>query len=297
MTGDQMHPHDLTVSCAVRAPLLLEPVDAKVETLRRCEERGDVGGLVLRSWPDAVSLDASGPESEVVEQFRRFERWAEEAGASIRPPFRIRRRSSMVSEETRRVLVTPILCLACYDGDALVGVYPHSEGETTRTATDAIAALAAGELPAPLTHSTFASGSGDAAGSVGSGPSGADAGGTGAAGVRWAAERGTALPNAECPECGSALVNVQGILSCRSCRWTDADLDALRSPRAKLVYLSLVDGPKSVDALRSALDLNAGNAYAILRTLTERGLVDRTADGTYRLRRERRNSVLSASNG
>ncbi|WP_394348657.1 hypothetical protein, partial [Halovivax sp.] len=126
---------------------------------------------------------------------------------------------------------------------------------------------------------------------------GSEDGGTAGADERWRADPDAALAEVGCPECESDLVNVQGILSCRSCRWTDAELDALRSPRAKLVYLSLVDGPKSVDAIRVALDLKAGAAYGILRTLTDRELVERRPDGTYRLRREGRGSVLDVRNG
>lgn len=303
MTPDQLRPSAMTVACHVRAPLLLDPIDAKVETLRRLDDRGDVDGVVLRSWPEAVSLDAPGPESEVVDRFRRFERWADQQDVQLRPPFRVRERTSMADDTTRRLLVTPVLCLACYYDDALVGVYPHTDGETTRTATDAIGALVAGQLPAPLGqfHAPLdgpgAASARGRAGGTGGGAAGRDE--TGAAGVEASgagresgAGTGTghpdrdadrALSTADCPDCEGALVNVQGILSCGDCRWTDADLGTLRSPRAKLVYLSLVDGPKSIDALRTALDLSASNTYSILRTLTERGLVEHTDDDRYRL--------------
>lgn len=264
----------LTVSCHVRPALLLEPIDAKIATLHRCERRGEIRTLSLRSWPDAVSLGGDGPESEFVDRFERFERWADANGVTIRPPFRIRTTSSIVSDRERCVLVTPVCCLALYDGDALVGVYPHSDGEITRTVTDAIGALATGERPHPVAETVPAV------------PTSRDESDVDRAGV---ADRGwTASSNAPavtaCPDCAGTLVNVQGIRSCGDCRWTDAELDALASPRAKLVYLSLVDGPKSVDALRSALDLQTGTVYAILRTLADRELVERTDGGGYRLR-------------
>lgn len=54
--------------------------------------------------------------------------------------------------------------------------------------------------------------------------------------------------------------------------------------RAKLVYLSLLDGPVSAEALRAALDLNKLSLDGILRTLSERGLVERIESGAYRAR-------------
>ena len=263
----------LTVRCHVRAPLLLEPIDAKIATLRQCERQGAIRTLSLRSWPDAVTLGGDGPDSEIVDRFERFERWADANDVTIRPPFRIRTTSSMVSDRERRVLVTPVCCLALYDGDALVGVYPHTDGEITRTATDAIGALATGERPSPVTETVPAV----PTPTVESGGHGTEI-----ADRRWAASP-TAPTVTACPDCTGPLVNVQGILSCGDCRWTDAELDALASPRAKLVYLSLVDGPKSVDALRSVLDLRTGTVYAILRTLVDRELVERTDGGGYRL--------------
>ena len=262
----------LTVSCHVRPALVLEPIDAKIATLRQCERRGDIRTLSLRSWPDAVTLGGDGPETEIVDRFERFERWADANDVTIRPPFRIRTISSMGSDRERRVLVTPVCCLALYDGDALVGVYPHTDGEVTRTVTDAIGALATGERPPPLTETIPA---------VATSRDGSDVDGTVIADRRWMASSNAPAVTA-CPDCAGRLVNVQGIRSCGDCRWTDSELDALASPRAKLVYLSLVDGPKSLDALRSALDLRTGTVYAILRTLVDRELVERT-DGGYRL--------------
>ncbi|TYL38014.1 hypothetical protein CV102_14025 [Natronococcus pandeyae] len=63
-------------------------------------------------------------------------------------------------------------------------------------------------------------------------------------------------------------------------------MDALESSGAKLVYLSLADGSKSIDALRAVLDLEKGALYGLLRTLRERNLVERTAAGEYRLPRD-----------
>jgi hypothetical protein len=174
---------EITAACYVRAPVLLEPVDAHVETLRTCEREGIVDGLVLRSWPEAVRLDKETPHREVVERFEEFERWADRRGVSVRPPFEVRSGKSLTGEHRER-LVTPLVCLALYDVGRLLGVYPHSAGEETYTIEDAIATVRTGEFPTPL-----------------AGP-----------------ERADSATDA-CPECDGRLVNGQGLFACADCGW------------------------------------------------------------------------------
>lgn len=180
---------DVTVACHVRAPMLLEPVDSHVETLRACESEDAIDSLLLRSWPDKVRLSEDGPHQEVIERFERFERWADRRGVSVRPPFERRTVTKAITDETRELLVTPLICLAVYRDEELVGVFPHSTEEDTYTVADAIATLRTGEVPTPL-------------GSAPS-PSTASASGSGET----------------CPECGAALVNGQGLFSCSNCEW------------------------------------------------------------------------------
>lgn len=174
----------LTVACHVRAPMLLEPVDGHVETLRACESEGRIDSLLLRSWPEEVSLDDGSSYPEVVDVFERFERWADRHDVSVRPPFETRTARSLATGEETEMLVTPLLCLALYRGDDLVGVYPHTDGEESVAATEAIAALRTGELPPVL-------------------------------GVRP-----QVAPSDRCPECEAALHQGQGIYACPACRWT-----------------------------------------------------------------------------
>ena len=176
---------DVTAACYVRAPMLLEPVDAHVETLRACEREGVLDGLVLRSWPEAVRLDADTPHREVVERFEEFERWADRQGVSVRPPFEVRTGVSLTGERRER-LVTPLVCLALYDEGRLLGVYPHSADGETYTIEDAIATVRTGEFPTPLAT----------------------------------AERGAdADADDDCPACDGSLVNGQGLFACTSCGW------------------------------------------------------------------------------
>lgn len=176
---------ETTVVCYVRAPLLLEPVDQQVETLQECERDGTVDDVLLRSWPKEVTLEVEdeSPYPEVLDAVDRFERWANRQGVSISPPFRERERSTL-TEGTKEVLVTPMLSLAIYRGDELYGVFPHSDGEETYTASDAIATLRTGELPTPM-------------GSPAVEPRAPDT----------------------CPDCDGRLVNGQGVYDCRDCEW------------------------------------------------------------------------------
>ncbi|WIV66914.1 HTH domain-containing protein [Natrialbaceae archaeon AArc-T1-2] len=174
---------ETTVVCHVRAPLLLEPVDQQVETLNECENEGTIDTVLLRSWPKEVTISSESPYPEVLDAVDRFERWADRQGVSIYPPFRERTRSTL-TEGTKDVLVTPMLCLAVYRGDELYGVFPHSDGEETYTATDTIATLRTGELPTPMGSPALESPEPDT-----------------------------------CPECDGRLVNGQGVYVCRDCEW------------------------------------------------------------------------------
>ncbi|SEW32309.1 HTH domain-containing protein [Natrinema salifodinae] len=184
-------PAELTAVCHVRAPLLLEPIDEQIETLRACESEGAIDDLLLRSWPKEVALSDDSPHQEVLENYERFTRWAGERGVSVSPPFRERSTTSQVTGETRARLVTPLLCLELYADDDLIGVFPHTDDATEETYTtdEAIATLRTGDVPTPL---------GSAAD--------ADA----------AAE--SAATNT-CPDCGGALIDGQGLFACGDCGW------------------------------------------------------------------------------
>lgn len=175
---------DITVACYVRAPMLLEPVDAHVETLRACEREGTIADLLLRSWPEKVRLDEASPDREVLQRFEEFEGWADRQGVSVRPPFEVRERTSSVTGEFSERLVTPLIAVALYDGSRLAGVYPHTADGETYTVEDAIATVRTGELPTPLGTSPAA-------------PERAD----------------------DCPACDGRLVNGQGLFACATCGW------------------------------------------------------------------------------
>ncbi len=177
---------DITVVCHVRAPLLLEPVDRQVETIQACESEGAIDDLLLRSWPKEVTLTESTPHQEVLETYDRFTSWADRQGVSVEPPFRQRTTTSQVTGRTKELLVTPLLCLEVYADDELVGVFPHSAGEETKTTNEAIAAIRTGELPTPLEAETTV----------------------------------TESRSSDCPDCGGSVIDGQGLFACVDCDWT-----------------------------------------------------------------------------
>lgn len=196
----------LTVVCHVRAPLLLEPVDSQVESLRACEEEGTIDELLVRSWPKEVRLSENSPYQEVLETYDRFEQWADQRNVSIRPPFRTRATTSQVTDERREVLVTPLLCLECYADDELVAVYPHSTGEETITAEDVIARIRCGEGLVPT-------------GPIGVGGS-SDVGTDSLENDDGSAESAPSPRSEGCPDCDERLVDGQGLVTCPACGWT-----------------------------------------------------------------------------
>ena len=175
---------ETTLVCHARTPLVFDPVEERVERAQALEGGDLVDNVVVRSWPETVRLEDDGPHREVVEEFRRFEEWAERRGVTVRPPFQTRTRASMVEDEGVEVLVTPVLCLALYREERLVSVFPHADDEESYTTEDSLDRLEADQLPRPL--------------------------------------RGSAdVPDARtCPECEAPLLNGQGLFVCPDCAWT-----------------------------------------------------------------------------
>ena len=186
MSPDQPPPStDITVVCHARAPLLFEPIDRQIETLQACESEGSIESVLIQSWPDQVTISEDSPNAEVLEVFDRFRQWADGRGVSIEPPFRRRTVTSPITNVSKRILTTPLLCLALYRDGQLVGVYPHSADDETITTTEVIGSLRTGEVPTTLGRrqaETTADGNG-------------------------------------CPECDGDILNGQGLATCVDCDW------------------------------------------------------------------------------
>lgn len=108
------------------------------ETLDEAKDRVGAGSVEESVWSPEVPATS---ESEAVEKYRRFSEWADRHGVSVEPPFEVRQRDSRFVGETNTVLVTPVLCLAVYFDDALLSVFPHTDGNKTVSVEDGLAEL------------------------------------------------------------------------------------------------------------------------------------------------------------
>lgn len=172
----------LTVEAYVRPAQLLEPIDAKIETLRALERDGVVDAVSVHSWPDEIALSERTPYSEAIDVFERIESWADRHGFSVRPPFSVRTVTSSITGDRRTVLTTPVMCLLVHTERGLATAFPHSRGADHYGVGEAIASIRTGEIDFFL----------DAIGSTG-------------------------RPPDTCPECESLLTNVQGLGVCHDC--------------------------------------------------------------------------------
>lgn len=185
MTGEETvsaNERSLTVEAYVRPTQLLEPIDAKIETLRTLEREGVVDAVSVHGWPDEIALSERTPYSEAIDVFERVESWADRHGFSVRPPFGVRTVTSSITGDTRTVLTTPVMCLLIETKQGLASAFPHSRGADHYGVADAIASIRTGDVDLFV----------DTIGSTG-------------------------RPPETCPGCESFLTNVQGIGVCHDC--------------------------------------------------------------------------------
>jgi hypothetical protein len=108
--------------------------------VRRLADRGVLAAVEREEWASRVPLSECG--SAVRDTYLSFTAWADEAGVSLTPFFSTRECYGTGEDEPTDFLVFPALCLAVYDDDQLVAVYPHEEAGTVRTVQDGLDALA-----------------------------------------------------------------------------------------------------------------------------------------------------------
>ena len=178
----------IEVTAYVRPPLLLEPMDKKLETLRVLAEEAVIDSLTTEQWPGTVPLSTETIHSETLEVFYRFEQWAEVNEVSVCPPFAIQTTTSELRGETYRVLRTPAMCLEIVSDGDLSCVFPHVQGGNEYSVTTALAAIRANSL---LTDPR---------------------------------QTDTELERYDCcPRCEGKLVYVQGVVVCHDCVWDNWD--------------------------------------------------------------------------
>jgi hypothetical protein len=111
--------------------------------LANLDEDDCIEGVDLSTWQSRVRLDSPDTEDEAraIERYRSFERWAAREGVSLEPFFETWERHSSIVDVDYEELVTPVVCLAVFDGSDVVEVAPRRDGDRTYTVDDSLAAL------------------------------------------------------------------------------------------------------------------------------------------------------------
>jgi len=139
----------LTVDLYVRAAAhIVERRDEVIGKLKRLEQRDRLTEFRIHPWPRAISLDLVKEieGEEIHEVVRSFERWADQHGRHIQPPFNVRTADSSITGESDELLFLPVMCVAAYNEGKLIEVAPCRDGESIRTVDDALDAIAAGDI-------------------------------------------------------------------------------------------------------------------------------------------------------
>ncbi|MHC3438705.1 HTH domain-containing protein [Natrialbaceae archaeon A-gly3] len=128
------------------------PIENRLQDLVEADVLSDFS---VRVWgkqlvPDSDAEDCRTVEGEPIhETLARFRSWADREAHSLEPGFRTCERRPMLTEGTTSVIVPPLVCLAVYRDDGLVGVFPCSSDDGTKTVDDCLTHLAeSGCLPA-----------------------------------------------------------------------------------------------------------------------------------------------------
>lgn len=120
---------------------------AVLDRVKGLETEGVVADAnVDTSWQRirTPELDSRDP---AIETYEEFGEWAAENGYSLEPAFERRQRSYLGTDTVHDVVVFPVTCLAVYEGNDLVAVFPCSDesGEIHFTVQDCLDAFEAGE--------------------------------------------------------------------------------------------------------------------------------------------------------
>ena len=139
--------HNTRLSVYLRSPVPDKTERRQIGVLGRASalrNAGLVDEITVTFW-HRLSTGIDLAESADIEA---MERWAAENGCTLAPTFDRRDRHSAYTG-TDSVVTLPVVCLACWDGDELLGVYPHAGPCGHYTVADGLdrieAALRSGE--------------------------------------------------------------------------------------------------------------------------------------------------------
>lgn len=139
-----------------------EQFDDILNRLEKLKKEGLIEGFNTYDWADEIMVKANESRYErsnfALDKFKEFEEWAEEHGKDIRPCFDIREYESSFTDESRKVVVLPMMCVAAYIEDELKAVYPCFDGDEYCTVQDYLSALEVGRESDVREHKAVTSG-------------------------------------------------------------------------------------------------------------------------------------------
>jgi hypothetical protein len=139
MIPDTTH-HTLRIETYVREDLrgATDRIEDVLGRLERLSEGEGIESFSVESWESrtepSVEGSATRPQSEVRRTVDEFEDWAARHGYSLGPA---------VDRSDVKGIEVPVICVAIYEDDELLAVYPHTNRRgDVRTVEDGLDALA-----------------------------------------------------------------------------------------------------------------------------------------------------------
>ena len=121
-------------------PPAAERRDHVAETLRALERQELIDECTVSAWPKRIEC-ASAADPDARDLYLSFQSWAEDNQVRLTPFFQTRECYSMETGDRGDWVVFPAICLAVYEGDDLVSVYPHADGDTYRSVLTGLESL------------------------------------------------------------------------------------------------------------------------------------------------------------
>lgn len=118
---------------------------AVVDRLDELDADNRIDHYEVTVWTKAIRiagpLEGTPYYRRVFDHFTEFQQWAIQESVALTSAFNVEAVDCEITDETYRVLSLPCLCLAVYEDDELRGVYPHADGDTTRTISHCLETL------------------------------------------------------------------------------------------------------------------------------------------------------------
>lgn len=110
--------------------------------LRALESAGGIDELTVDSWANHVT-DLDPMATGQLTAYTGFDTWARAHDSDIHPAFDAHDCVCSFTDQSFRRTTFPVVCLAIYEGDELLGVYPHTSPFGPRTVSDGLDLLEA----------------------------------------------------------------------------------------------------------------------------------------------------------